>query len=143
MRWWSWRNTGQASLTPDDIRIFVLYQKDNIDTRRERSVGVKNGSYGIVNAVATRQTAARDLIVITHELMHVLGATDKYDMTTGQPVAPSGLANPEQSPLYPQRRAEIMGARIATSTTSWRRPASLKTCVVGSQTAAEIGWLSR
>jgi len=140
MRWWSWRNAGQDGLAPDDVRMFVLYQKGKSNTPLERSVGIKNGSYGVVNAVASRQMAARNRIIITHELMHILGASDKYDLYTGQPIAPDGLANPAQSPLYPQKRAEIMGGRIATSANRWRRPASLKSCVIGPATAAEIGW---
>jgi hypothetical protein len=141
MRWWSFRNGGQDGLAPDDIRIFVLYQKRKPNGPLERSVGIQNGSYGVVNAVASRQMAARNRIVITHELLHILGASDKYDLHTGQPFAPDGLANPEQSPLYPQNRAEIMGGRIATSATRWRRPATLNSCLIGARTAAEISWL--
>jgi hypothetical protein len=140
MRWWSFRNGGQDGLAPDDIRMFVLYQKRKSNGPLERSVGIQNGSYGVVNAVASRQMAARNRIVITHELLHILGASDKYDLYTGQPIAPDGLANPGQSPLYPQDRAEIMGGRIATSATRWRRPATLKSCVIGAKTAAEISW---
>jgi hypothetical protein len=142
MRWWSWRNSGQDGLISDHARIYVLYQKGDPNTLLERSVGVKNGSYGIVNALASRKMTARNNIVISHELLHILGATDKYDLYTGQPVAPDGLASPAQSPLYPQERAEIMGGRIATSGNRWRRPPSLKYCVVGSYTAAEIGWIA-
>lgn len=141
MRWWAWRNTGQDGLAPDDVRMFVLYQKGKTDGPLERSVGIKNGSYGVVNAVASRQMAARNRIVIAHELMHVLGATDKYDPYNGQPTAPDGLANPGQSPLYPQNQAEIMAGRIAMSANNWRRPATLRQCVVGEVTATEIGWL--
>lgn len=141
MRWWSFRNGGQDGLAPDDIRMFVLYQKGKSNGSLERSVGIQNGSYGVVNAVASRQMAARNRIVITHELLHILGASDKYDLRTGQPFAPEGLANPGRSPLYPQNRAEIMGGRIATSATRWRRPATLKSCVIGAETAAEISWL--
>lgn len=140
MRWWSWTNTGQDGLAPDDVRMYVIYQKGKSSSLLERSVGIKNGSYGVVNAVASRQMAARNRIVIAHELMHILGASDKYDLHTGQPFASDGLANPAQSPLYPQKRAEIMGGRIATSASRWRRPVSLKSCVIGSVTAAEIGW---
>lgn len=140
MRWWSWRNASQDGLAPEDIRMYLLYQKKNPRELLERSVGVKNGSYGLVNAVPSRQTAARNRIVITHELLHILGATDKYDLYTGQPSEPDGLADPLQTPLYPQNRAEIMGGRIATSAFRWRYPASLASCVIGAGTASEIGW---
>jgi len=140
MRWWSWRNGAQDGLVRDDIRMFVLYQKDNPHGPLERSVGIKNGSYGVVNAVATRQEAARNRIIIAHEILHILGARDKYELNTGQPIARDGLANPEQSPLYPQKRAEIMGGRIAISASHWLYPDSLDFCVIGSATATEIGW---
>jgi hypothetical protein len=140
MRWWSWRNGDQDGLAPDDVRMFVLYQKGNPNAPLERSVGIKNGSYGVVNAVASRQMAARNRIIIVHELLHILGASDKYDLHTGQPIAPDGLANPAQSPLYPQKHAEIMGGRIATSANRWRHPVNLSSCVIGAGTAAEIGW---
>ena len=140
MRWWSWRNGHQDGLAPEDVRMFVLYQEGGSGGLLERSVGIKNALYGIVNAEASRQMAARNRIIITHELLHILGASDKYDLHTGQPLVPGGLANPQQSPLYPQDRAEIMGGRIATSATRWRRPPSLKSCVIGAATAAEIGW---
>jgi len=140
MRWWSWKNSAQDGLIGDDVKMYVLYQKANPNGPLERSVGIKNGSYGVVNAVATREMSARNRIVVTHELMHILGASDKYDIYTGQPIGPGGLANPGQSPLFPQKFAEIMGGRIATSATHWRYPDSLKRCVVGEETAAEIGW---
>lgn len=141
MRWWVWNNGDQDGLAPADIRMFVLYQGRKPNGLMERSVGIQNGSYGLVNAVAARQMAARNRIIIVHELMHILGASDKYDFSSGQPIPPEGLANPSRSPLYPQKRAEIMAGRIATSTHRWRQPRSLKSCVVGATTAAEIGWL--
>ena len=84
--------------------------------------------------------AARNRIVITHELLHVLGASDKYNPYNGQPNAPEGLANPGKSPLYPQDRAEIMAGRVAVSAGHWRLPPSLNSCAIGQQTADEIGW---
>lgn len=140
MRWWSFTKTGQDDLVSDDVRMFVLYQKAQPNQKLERSVGIKNGSYGLVNAIASRQKAARNRIVITHELLHVLGASDKYDPYTGQPNAPEGLANPGMSPLFPQDRAEIMAGRVAVSAGRWRLPPSLSSCVIGQLTADEIGW---
>jgi hypothetical protein len=141
MRWWAWRNGREKGLAPDDIKMFVRYQNHKPNVLLERSVGIQNGGYGVVNAVASRQMAARNRIVITHELMHILGASDKYDARTGQPFAPEGLANPAKNPLYPQNQAEIMAGRIAVSASNWSQPARLSSNVVGELTASEIGWL--
>ncbi len=140
MRWWVWRNGSQGDLVGDDIKMFVIYQKDNPFAPLERSVGIKNGSYGVVNAVASAREAAHNRVVIAHEILHILGAGDKYELNTGQPFAPDGLADPDQSPLYPQVHAEIMGGRIAVSDNRWLYPESLDFCVIGDKTAAEIGW---
>ena len=140
MRWWAWRKSRQSGLTSSDINLFVNFQQGERFDSLERSVGVKNASYGVINALASRNAAARNRIVLTHELLHILGASDKYNLANGQPSAPQGLANPLQSPLYPQQRAEIMGGRIATSAQTWDRPTSLSSCVIGELTAREIGW---
>ena len=71
MRWWIWRNGSQEGLVGEDVRMFVLYQKGESNGPLERSVGIKNGSYGLVNAVASREKAARNRIVIIHELLHI------------------------------------------------------------------------
>ena len=140
MRWWYWRNTGRDGLAPDDVRMFVLYQQSDSSAPLERSVGVKNASYGVVNAVASRQMAARNRIIITHELLHILGATDKYELSTGQPLEHGGLAEPYLRPVYPQNKAEIMAGHIALSQTKAVMPVSLQTCLIGSESANEIGW---
>jgi hypothetical protein len=93
---------------------------------------------GIVNARASRQHAGRNNVVIAHEFMHTLGATDKYDLGSGQPLAPDGLAEPDREPLYPQRWAEIMGGRIALAADDAVIPKSLRYTVIGPQTAGEI-----
>ena len=72
--------------------------------------------------------------------MYKRQATDKYDLATGQPRAPQGLADPGRSPLYPQERAEIMAGRIALSEARFEMPGSLRRCVIGPETAEEIGF---
>lgn len=141
MRWWAWRHGRDKGLAPADIKIFVRYQNENPNGVLERSVGIQNGSYGIVNAVASRLMASRNRIIIAHELLHILGASDKYEPHTGQPIAPEGLADPMKVPLYPQRRAEIMAGRIAITANNWKQPGNLQQCMIGPETASEIGWL--
>ena len=84
-----------------------------------------------------------NLIVFTHELLHVLGATDKYVLSTGEPIFPHGFANPKQRPLFPQLKAEIMGGRIPLNSFSSKMAGSLEDCRIGRLTGEEIGFLSQ
>lgn len=140
MRWWAWRQVSLDGLPEPDIQVFMRYQVGDGMSVLDRSVGLQKGRYTVVNAYASRRKAARNRFVMAHELLHVLGATDKYDPATGLPVPPDGLADPAARPLYPQRRAEIMAGAVAESTTRARMPASLRGTVVGLATAQEIGW---
>ena len=56
------------------------------------------------------------------------------------PLHPQGYAEPYQQPLYPQRKAEIMGGRIPLSAQQAKMPESLAEVVVGVYTAGEINW---
>jgi len=81
--------------------------------------------------------------VITHELLHTFGATDKYDPATGLPRYPDGFAEPELVPRYPQRLAEIMAGKMPLTSTEADLPENLGQERVGPLTAREIGWASR
>jgi hypothetical protein len=79
------------------------------------------------------------LFVAAHELFHTLGASDKYD-PSGHASYPSGFAEPERTPLYPQRGIELMARNRPLSPTSERPPEKLDELWVGDETAREIGW---
>ncbi len=139
MRWWaSGETSDQDNITPD-VRMFVRYHSPEIHLSLENSVGIQKGMFGIVNAYAGRLYRGRNNVIIAHEFLHTLGATDKYDPATGQPLPPDGLADPGLSPLYPQSHAEIMGGRIALAENDAVIPKSLKYAIIGPQTAREIG----
>jgi hypothetical protein len=78
--------------------------------------------------------------VIAHELLHTVGATDKYDLGSGEPLYPIGYGDPDQQPRYPQAQAEIMAVRRVLSDRESQMPWSLKSEVVGPATALEIHW---
>jgi hypothetical protein len=82
-------------------------------------------------------------VVIAHELLHTLGATDKYDPGTDAPLFPDGYGDPDQRPLYPQAAAEIMAGRRMLSPARWEQPDSLDEVVIGRATALEIRWPAR
>ena len=114
MRLWAWRNAQFAGPAPD-VRVFVLYHDPEQTTRVAHSLGLQKGLIGVVNAFASKEQQEQNNVVIAHELLHTVGATDKYDTGSAsnlpaysRTVTPS----PTRIPLLPQDYAEIMGGRI-------------------------------
>ena len=138
LRMWASDVGGEQDRIDQDVRIFVRYHEPQHEFALENSVGLQKGMVGVVNAFASRHDAETNNVVIAHEFLHTLGATDKYDPVNGLPHFPLGYAEPDRSPLYPQRRAEIMGGRIAVSDREAYIPPSLKHVIIGAATASEI-----
>jgi hypothetical protein len=141
MRYWAWRMQRTIDGPPSDIQMFVQYFDPQLTDRVAHSLGLQKGLLGVVNAFAARRLAGQNNVVIAHELLHTVGATDKYDLSNSQPVYPQGYADPGSDPLYPQTRAEIMGGRIPLSERQAELPMSLNKVIVGPETAAEIRWI--
>jgi hypothetical protein len=139
LRYWAWQNDNYPY--PEDVRIYVLYFDPEKTKTVAHSLGLQKGLIGIVNAFASNEMKKENHVIIAHELLHTVGAIDKYDPKTNQPLYPIGYANPEQSPLYPQKKAEIMAGRIAKAEDKAEQPAKLKQVVLGEATAIEINWL--
>ena len=76
----------------------------------------------------------------TRLLLHAFGASDKYDLATGQPIYPLGYAFPDQQPLFPQTKAELMAGHIPLSQTTSKMPESLNQTLINEITAIELGW---
>jgi hypothetical protein len=141
MRWWAWRRAMSDGLPDGDVQIFVQFHPVSAELVLDRSVGIRKGRYSVVNAFASLEMQRRNNVVVAHELLHVLGATDKYDPASRLPLAPHGLGEPDRRPLFPQRYAEIMAGAVALAPARARMPASLDQCLVGPVTAVEIGLL--
>jgi len=139
-RFWAWRVPEHGDGPAPDVQLFVLYYDPATSPSLPHSVGLQKGLFGIVNAFADREMEGSNDTVIAHELLHTLGATDKYALDTNQPLHPIGFAEPDREPLYPQDFAELMGGRIPLSPTEAVTPVSLRQVVIGPQTALEIGW---
>ncbi|MCH7829341.1 MAG: hypothetical protein IIB75_02130 [Proteobacteria bacterium] len=138
MRWWASGATDAQDRINPDVRIFVRYHKPDFAVMLENSVGLQKGMVGIVNGYASRRHRGTNNLIIAHEFLHTLGATDKYSPLDGQPIGPDGIAEPDRQPLYPQRYAEIMGGRIAISADDSLIPKSLQKVLIGRLTAREI-----
>jgi len=142
MRYWAWRVDAPPGPAPD-IKLFVLYHDPTISPSLPHSLGLQKGLFGVVHVFADLRMKGSNDTVIAHELLHTLGATDKYDLTSNQPLHPDGFAEPNREPLYPQAFAELMAGRIPLSSTEAETPESLQQVLIGPKTASEIGWKKR
>ncbi len=145
--WWSLKMRAyarRASLSSGrprpQIRIFVRYHNPRFTSTVPHSVGMQKGLVGVVHAFADRRMNGSNNVVIAHEILHTLGASDKYDPGTLAPLFPTGYAEPELSPRHPQELAEVMAGRYAITATRFGMPVSLDEVVVGPATALEIRW---
>lgn len=141
MRLWASEALRDQRGAPPDIRMFVIYHDPAIMPRVPHSVGLQKGMLGVVHVFAAGEMKGANQFVITHEMLHTLGATDKYVPETNLPIFPIGYAEPDASPRHPQRYAEIMGGRIPISASESRIPTSLRHARVGAATALEIRWI--
>jgi hypothetical protein len=141
LRYWTYMNTPDDISNTNRIRLFILYHQGTENNTLEHSLGLQKGLVGIIHAYANPKQNKQNTIVMAHEILHTVGATDKYDYSNNQPIYPQGYAKPQKSPLYPQRYAEIMAGRIPLSQSQAEMPKDLRFCLVGEQTAKEINWI--
>lgn len=139
-RAFAWANSPKVNVKPD-IRMYLLYHDPASHPALSHSTALNKGRIGRVNMFADNDHHKQNLVILAHELLHTLNATDKYDLSTTLPIYPEGYAEPEKTPLHPQAFAELMGGRIPRSETSAEIPNSLKHTLIGDITAREIGWL--
>jgi hypothetical protein len=141
LRWWSWRTPPKPAGPTPRVRLFLLFYDPATHPVLDHSTGLEKGKLGIVKLFSSANASATNLVIIAHELLHTVGATDKYDPSSTLPNYPDGYADPEATPRFPQRAAELMAGRVPLSPTEAKIPDSLASVLIGSKTAHEIGWL--
>ncbi len=140
LRYWVYRHTPDDLSNLHRVRVFVAFHTGEDNQPLSHSVGLQKGLIGVVHAFSLPHQAQQNNIVIAHEVLHTVGAIDKYT-SSGNPVFPEGFSNPRRVPLYPQRYAEIMAGSIATSEHQSYMANSLKSTRINEITAREIAWL--
>ena len=140
LRLWGYihQNAGYAS----DIRMFVVYYDPEESEQIPRSLALRKGMIGLVNVFADESMDGMNNFVINHEMLHTLGATDKYHPDTNLPYYPEGYARPFQLNKHQQVKAEIMGGRIPIGPYDAIIPESLSQAMIGSYTALELNWFN-
>ena len=139
-RFFAWKNSPKVNVRPD-IRLYLLYYDPETNPALSHSTALNKGRIGRVNLFGDSSYAKQNLVILAHELLHTLNATDKYDLDTNLPAYPDGFAEPDKTPLYPQDLAELMGGRVPMSEVKADIPKSLNYTLIGEKTAREIGWL--
>lgn len=140
LRVYAWRRVNELAGAHPSVRLFVIYHDPARTVKVPHSVGLQKGLLGVVHAFASREERGGNQVVIAHELLHTLGATDKYG-AGNLPRWPDGYGDPAQQPRFPQATAELMAGRRAVSERQAEMPASLAEVVVGDATAREIRWI--
>jgi hypothetical protein len=124
-----------------DSRIYVAVRAPASEARQMVEGDSEDGGrVGTVRVELDPSMVDFAWFVVAHELLHTIGATDKYD-AAGRIVAPDGLPEPDVVPRYPQRFADVMTRGRAVSASEESVPASLDELAIGPATAREIGWL--
>lgn len=141
---WRWTRELDARAGVDhgayDARIYLVMKPPSPGGLAfVEGAGEDGGRIGVAQADIDPDMIDFSLFVAAHELLHTLGASDKYD-SAGNAVYPDGFAEPDQAPLYPQPGAEIMARDLPLTPTSARPPNTLDELFVGHATASEIGW---
>ena len=139
-RWFAWKNSTEVPVKPD-IRLYLLYYNPETSPTLLHSTALDKGRIGRVNLFGDATYSRQNLVVVAHELLHTLTATDKYDLSTGLPLYPDGYAEPDKQPRYPQAFAELMGGYVPINETKNEIPKNLDQTLIGEKTAHEIGWL--
>jgi hypothetical protein len=137
VRWWQYRFRDQVN-KPDIIVVARYHRADELPEKMH-SIAIAAQRLAVAKLVAEPLYSAHNHVVLAHEILHTVGASDLYEPESGLPLYPSGYAEPERQPLYPQRRAELMAGRIPGSPGRMREVFSLAEVVIGEVTAREIG----
>ena len=139
LRWFDIQAAHTFGLPDSDVRIYVVFHAVHPGQSLDASVGLEQGHVGVVQAPAGSRDRGWVALAVTHELLHTLGATDKYD-DAGHPRIPEGLGEPDRNPTLPQEKCEVMAGTVAVDVDKSPMARSLEQCAVNSFTAEEIGW---
>lgn len=140
LRWQTARLVWTSDRPRPDVVVYAVYHGTDRARVLDASRALEKGMIVVAHLFAGRAAGPTNDVVVAHELLHTVGASDKYDPITMRPEYPAGYAAPDARPRLPQHDAELMGGRVPVAADAVRMPAGLDEVVIGPVTAAEIGW---
>lgn len=130
---------GQATNDIDVSILLVTRPARGKEARIFEGIAAQDGDFGVVQVELGQDTVDLAVITAVHEMLHTVGAQDKYDPVTGEAEYPAGFFDPKTR--YPQRYMEIMAHDIPLAEGKSRLPSLVGEVRVGDLTAREIGWI--
>lgn len=70
-------------------RMFLIYHDPRESSSLDHSIGLAKGKIAVVNVFGVERLRETNNVIIAHELMHILGASDKYG-SHNIPIFPDG-----------------------------------------------------
>lgn len=127
-------------LADDATIILYLLDSNTIPDKNlsQKSLIKENSSIIFIDPEKESPTAI--LRKIAAEAARIFGAKIKTE-DLGVTKVPEGLASPNQSPLFPQTHADLMGAGVPVSLIENRPVESFDEIMIGPKTAEELGWI--
>ena len=138
IRWWHFRFHDQVN-QPDIIVVARYHSPDELP-QTMHSIAIAAQRLAVAKLIADEGSTAYNQVILAHEILHTVGAGDLYHPETGRPLYPEGYADPDQDPLHPQRKSEIMAGRIPVTPFRALQAADLDQAMIGPITASDIGW---
>ena len=138
VRWWHFRFRDQVN-QPDIIVVARYHTPDELPETMH-SIAIAAQRLAVAKLVADPRITAYNQVILAHEILHTVGASDLYHPDTGRSIFPEGYADPDQSPRHPQQEAEIMAGRIPVTPFRSVQATDLSQVTIGPATAREIGW---
>lgn len=86
--------------------MYLLYHNPNSSAILSHSTPLNKGIIGFVKLYADAKYADKNIMILAHELLHTLTATDKYNLVNTLATFRNGFVKSENQPLYPQDLAE-------------------------------------
>ncbi|MBZ0271549.1 B-box zinc finger protein [bacterium] len=129
----------------DDIVVAVeLVDETGFEKDFMEELGFAAGGYAYVRVpvVNLKWSAEYYVAAVAHYIGRSMGATLKLS-DKGYPLDPHGLAEPAQTPKYPQQKASLMSCYRPIQPFEIERPSSLDEYVISPLTAWELGWIGK
>jgi hypothetical protein len=142
-------------LAPDNLVVFLYFDNSYSETTKDadprfyehktfRSFANPETKTAYINVYNFNPLFSKTVTsVVAHEILHLFGATDKYEENITNPRACSirGRGEIDKNPPLPQTTGDIMCLYIEESETKFKRGSlTEKNLVINKFTAEEIGW---